>query len=548
MVVCGCSLVTVGASGVQSSGTLAFIDVSVVPMDSERVLTRHTVIIQGDRIISIDPADEAVVPRGARRIEAQGKYLIPGLIDAHTRLLSDSRISDEHIDEELAVLVANGVTTIRHAAGSPRLLEYRERIIAEDVLGPQLYVSSPQLASIEPDERFAGRFVQTAFEAAAAVRGFREAGYDFVSLAYGNTADVYSGVVLTSRGSRMPLVGHVPALVSLQRALESGQHIEYLDGYLDALLDPRHTGAAGLSGSSLWEKDNWISLQEVDEGRIDDVARATADAEVWNTPLLASLEAALATGRSGAETEESPAERFVSPGVRAALHEARGRYREDPPAEAWRRRYIELRNRIVRELYRADAKLLAGSGDPAWTPPYGFGLHRELESLVAAGLPPYAALRAATRSPAASLSSRGGGSAEFATVDANGIRFESSAIRGADFGSVAVGNRADLVLLAASPLDDISNTQRIEGVMLRGRWLPREELDDLLDRSAAVLSRVVPLLARDQGGEQVSTRFSIAHQPNSLQMLLHTRRMFHQGLPQQSHESFRRQAAVLGRQ
>jgi hypothetical protein len=244
---------------------------------------------------------------------------------------------------------------------------------------------------------------------------------------------------------------------------------------------------------SLWAKDNRNSLREVDEGRIDDVARATADAEVWNTPLLASLEAAFANDRGGAETEESAAGRFVSPGVRAALDEARGRYREDPPAEALWRRAIELRSRIVRELYRADAKLLAGSGDPVWTPPYGFGLHRELESLVAAGLPPYAALRAATRTAAASLGSRGRRGTEFATVDEDGIHFESAPIAGSDFGSVAVGNRADLVLLTANPLDDIANTQLIEGVMLRGRWLPREELDELLERAAAVLSRAVLL-------------------------------------------------------
>ena len=334
LVVGACLLIATGASGVQSSGALAFIDVNVVPMDSERVLTRHTVIIQGGRIVSIDPADEAVVPRGAQRVEAQGKYLIPGLIDAHAHLLSDSRISDEHVNEELAVLVANGVTTIRHAAGNPVLLEYRERIAAEEVLGPQLYVSSPRLASIEPDEPFAGRFVQTAFEAAAAVRGFREAGYDFVGLAYGNTADVYSGVVLTSRGSRMPVIGHVPAAVGLQRALEAGQQIEYLDGYLEALLGGWSGGAAELSGAGLWTRDNWSSLQEVDEGRIREVVRATVDAEVWNTPLLASLEAAFATGHRGVETEESPAGRFVSPGVREALRGPRRLYWGDPPAAA----------------------------------------------------------------------------------------------------------------------------------------------------------------------------------------------------------------------
>jgi imidazolonepropionase-like amidohydrolase len=230
-------------------------------------------------------------------------------------------------------------------------------------------------------------------------------------------------------------------------------------------------------------------LGDIDEGRIAAVAQATADAEIWNTPLLALLETAFATEAPADDAELAPAARFVSTEVGSVLRQPRERYWTDPPPERLRRRYVELRNRIVRELYLAEGKLMAGSGDPQWLPPYGFGLYVELEHLVAAGLPPYAALRAATRSPADFLSWRGGGRTEYATVDEGAIRFESAFTGEVDFGSVAVGKRADLVLLGASPLDDIGNIRKVEGVVLRGRWLSRRELDDLLARSAEELSR-----------------------------------------------------------
>jgi imidazolonepropionase-like amidohydrolase len=470
----------------QVDSTIAFVDVNVVPMDSERVLTRHTVVVQGDRIISIDPADEAVLPRGTRRIEALGKYLIPGLIDAHGRLLSDDYIDPGSVELELAVAVANGVTTMRHARGDPRLLRLRDRVAAEDVPFPALYVSSPEIASIPGAYGFNGRFVQSPFEGASAVRQFREAGYDFVTMAAANAADVYEGVMLTARGSRMPLIGRIPAAVTLQRALDAGQQIEFLDGYTEALAAAEPVPADGPSGSGLWQPDRWRLLGDVDDGRLEDVAQATVDAEVWNIPMLAALRAALGLAPEE-ERGGAAAERFISPTVRAALRRAGQEREAQLPQPQLRRRYAELRDQIVRQIDRAGGKLMAGSGDPPWSAPYGFGLYDELAALAAAGMAPWAVLRAATAGPAEFLSFRGGGRAEYATVDEGGIRFTPTTNVDVDFGRIDVGLRADLVLLSDNPLDDVANVRLVEGVMLRGRWLPRDELDALLARSAEVL-------------------------------------------------------------
>ena len=122
------------------------------------------------------------------------------------------------------------------------------------------------------------------------------------------------------------------------------------------------------------------------------------------------------------------------------------------PAEG-RARFLALRRTLVRALHEAGAKLLVGSDGPQFFMTPGYGVHRELEALVGAGLSPYAALEAATRTPAEYLG------------------------RADAVGTVATGKRADLVLLEADPLADIRNAQRIAGVMVGGRWVPGAELE-----------------------------------------------------------------------
>lgn len=484
-----CLWLAASAPTAQGEGTLAFVGVNVIPMDTERVLTRYTVVVQGDRIVAVDPADEASLPRGTRRVEAQGRYLIPGLIDVHAELLSGGRIAADLVDEELAVMVANGVTAWRSPVGRPSLLEHRERVAATDVVAPTIYVASPQLTSGDLAEATGRRVVATPFEAAAAIREYKRDGYDFAALGPDLTPDVYQGIVLTARGSRMPLIGHVPVGVGLLRALETGQQITHLEGYLEALTEAGSSGE-GLSGSAVWRRENWVVLDHLDEGRIDDLVRATVEAEVWNAPTLAYFAALFGGGRSAADIEQSPEYRFVSPSVRADLMAAANRFWASPPDAGRRRRFVEIRDRLVRDLHRAGGNLLVGSGAPEMMMLYGFGVHREMRAMVAAGLPPFAALSAATSGAATFLSFGGsGGRTEYATVDEGAIRFESTISGGVDFGTVDVGRRANFVLLGSNPLDDIGNTRDIEGVVLRGRWLPREELDALLDSAAEKLSR-----------------------------------------------------------
>ena len=133
-----------------------------------------------------------------------------------------------------------------------------------------------------------------------------------------------------------------------------------------------------------------------------------------------------------------------------------------------RARYIEVRNKLVKAIHDSGGKILAGSDTPEWFHVYGWGLHRELQALVQAGLTPYQALVAATRNPAEFLNQTG------------------------EWGTLEPGTRADFVLLSANPLADIRNTERIDAVAVGGRWLDRAELDRMIAAGQAAINGKAP--------------------------------------------------------
>jgi hypothetical protein len=460
VVFCGAVLAGNKQLARQKPPPVAFTGVTVIPMDRERVLKNQTVIVRDGRIADIGDAAKIKVPAGALRIEGRGKYLIPGLVDMHTHLFSDDAFPDSLAGDELAVMLANGVTTIRLMIGTPEHLALREKIATGELLGPVLYVASPQVAGRSYGKIFNGRVVTTPEEARRAVRDFKTAGYDFIKLTISISPDVYNATVEEAKAAGIRVVGHVDLRVGLQRALETGQQIEHLDSYMEAVLKDDAPMKASVSDAGVWRKPNWESLDYVDDRKVADIAKATAKAGIYTCPTLTFFKLSFSVEQSDEEIRARPDYRFYPQALREPLHAAHKRFWTGPPPRERRERYIRVRNQLVKGIHDAGGKIMAGSDTPELFLLYGFTLHRELKSLVEAGLTPYAALAAATRTPAEYL---------------KGLE---------TFGTVEKGKRADLVLLDANPLDDITNTEKRAGVMARGRWLPQSELQQMLDRIA----------------------------------------------------------------
>jgi imidazolonepropionase-like amidohydrolase len=448
------------------SGAVAFTGVNVIPMDRERVLTNQTVIVRDGIIAEIGPIGKVKLPKGAQQIDARGKFLIPGLTDMHAHLLSDEALPDSLAGDELKIMVANGVTTIRLMIGTPEHLVLRKQGAAREIVAPTIYAASPQFSGRPIGEPFNGYVVKTGDEARAAVRKAKTAGYDFIKLTFFITREVYDAVTDEAAKQNIRVIGHVDRQVGLKRAFEAGQQIEHLDGFFEAMIPAEAELPGSTSGVFVWQPKAWESLDVLDEKQIPILAAESVKANPFSCPTLTFLKSSFGTRSTDEQVKARAGYRFYPPKMREEMDEPRHRFWQNPPSAERRAKYVDYRNKITKAIHDAGGKIMAGSDSPDWLLLYGFTLHTEMKNLTEAGLSNYAALEAATRNPA-----------EFFGALASS-------------GTVEKGKRADLVLLNANALDNISNTENRAGVMLKGKWYPQSELNGWLDEAAAKFQRV----------------------------------------------------------
>lgn len=438
--------------------TTAFVGVSVIPMDRERILQNQTVVVRNGVIAEIGDAGKVKVPKGAQRIDGAGKFLIPGLADMHVHLFSDDEFPDALAEDEFKIMLANGVTTIRLMNGTPEHLVLREKSARGEILAPTIYAASPQFIGKKSSNAYV---VTNETEAREHVRKAKRDGYDYLKMTTNLKPEVYEAIVDEARKQSIRIVGHADSRsIGLRRALSARQQIEHLDSYLEALLPDNSSITGSVSDVYIYQPKNWESLDVIDENKIPEIARATVQANPFVVPTLHLFKSTFGLTRSEEAIKAQADIRFYPQKTVDLWLGYNKRYQAQAASAERRAKYVALRNRIVKAIHDAGGKIMAGSDTPEWLLLYGYTLHRELRALNEAGLSNYATLAAATRNPAEF----------FGTISKTG--------------TIEKGKRADLILLEANPLEDISNTERRNGVMLKGRWLTQKEMDKWLDEIA----------------------------------------------------------------
>jgi imidazolonepropionase-like amidohydrolase len=433
----------------------AFVDVNVIPMDKERVLQHQTVI---GVITEIGDVKRIKIPAGAQRIDGAGKFLIPGLTDMHVHLFTDDEFPDELAEDELRIMIAYGVTTIRLMTGTPEQLLLRRKSAAEEIVAPAIYAASPQFTGRKSTN---AHVVTTEAEARAAVSKSKQEGYDFIKVTTYLKPEVYEAIVDEAAKQNIRVVGHADSrTVGLTRALKAKQQIEHLDSYLEALLPESSPIKGSVSDIYLYNPKNWESIDYLDESKIPEIARQTVNSNPFVVPTLHLFKFTFGKGRSEESFMAQPDIRFYPKKVVDLWMGVSKKYLSTAAPIEKREKYIGIRNKLVKAIYDAGGHVMAGSDTPEWLMLYGHTLHLELVDLRDAGLSNYAALEAATRNPALF----------FGTLNKTG--------------TIEKGKRADLVLLEANPLDDIANTQKRAGVMLNGKYYQQSEMNKWLDEIA----------------------------------------------------------------
>jgi len=452
------SISTVARASTPVSETVAFVNVSVIPMDKERVLPRQTVVVRNGTIVEIGDAKRIKVPANAQRVDGTGKFLIPGLSDMHVHLFTDDEFPDELADDEFKVMIAHGVTTIRLMTGTPEQLVLRQKSNREEILAPTIYSASPQLTGRKSSNAYV---VTNEVEAQAAVRKSKQDGYDFIKVTTFLKPEVYEAIVAEARQQNIRVVGHADSRsVGLPRALKAGQQIEHLDSYLEALLPESAPVKGSVSDIYLYNPKNWESLDYLDESKIPELARLTVAANPFVTPTLHLFKFTFGKGRTEESFKAQPDLRFYPQKVIDLWMGVSKKYLTTAAPVEKRAKYIAIRDKLVKAIYDAGGRVMAGSDTPEWLHLYGYTLHLEMIDLRDAGLSNYAALETATRNPAL---------------------FFGTLVK---TGTIEKGKRADLVLLEANPLADIANTQKRAGVMLKGKYYPQAEMNQWLETIA----------------------------------------------------------------
>lgn len=440
--------------------SVAFVGVNVIPMDRERILSNQTVLIRNGVIAEIGDAGKVKVPKDAVRVDAAGKYLIPGLVDMHTHLLSDSdEFPDSIAPDELKVMVANGVTTVRFMIGTPELLALRSRSAKGEIVAPTIFVASPHLTGREQGNNFV---VKTPEEAREAVRKSKAAGYDFIKITTFIDAPVYEAAVDEAATQNIRVVGHADSrFVGVERAWKAKQQIEHLDGYMEMLMKPDAPVKGSVSDIYVYNPDNWKSFDYMDESRIPGIARKTVEANRYVNPTQHFMKNTFGLARSEESIRAQPEFKFYPEKVQNQWLEfyKKNRFVNQVPLEK-RARWIDLRNRLIVAIHNAGGKIMAGSDTPEFLFLYGFSQHRELKALADAGLSNYAVLAAGTRNA----------HEYFGTIG--------------KLGTIEKGKQADLILLNANPMENIAATENRAGVMLKGKWYTQAELNGWLDEIA----------------------------------------------------------------
>lgn len=424
---------------------LALEGVTVIPMDEERVLENQTVVISHGHIQGITAADDAEVPSDAEVVDASGKFLMPGLAEMHAHVPGGD--DAQYREDVLFLYLANGVTLARGMAGDPVHLDTRAKLARGEILGPRLITAGPG---------FGGGDVESPEQGVQRVRQQDEAGYDFLKIFWGLTREEFDAIAQAAHDSGIRFAGHVPADVGVPRALEARYAtIDHFDAYVPSLVNP------DIAESQDHGFFGYLLAPRVEQGRIEDMARRTRDAGVWNVPTETIMYSALVVDL-GAVRDERPEFQYMPKEVVDGWLEFVRNFRgsDDYDQDAGDA-FLEVRLKLIRALHEAGAGLLLGSDAPQWFNVPGFSVHREMQVYVDAGLTPYEVLVTGTVNPA-----------RF---------FNEEEV----FGKVEEGYKADLVLLDANPLEDIANAKKIAGVVRNGHWISREQIDNRLAEIAA---------------------------------------------------------------
>jgi imidazolonepropionase-like amidohydrolase len=398
----------------KSNAPLALVGGTLIDVTGKAATPNAVVLIEGDRIVAAGPRATTKIPDGAKIVDVTGKFLLPGLWDMHAHLYQS---------EFGPTYLAAGITTVRDVGNDMEFgTALRDAAKEKRGLGPRMLLAG--YIDGKNDGHSFDVQVETPEEARAAVQHYKDAGYEQLKIRDNVKLETLKVICAEAHRLGMTVTGHVPEGMNALQAVEAGMdqlaHLNYVESGFFPKRDRNNPpvtinlNAPNVTNALKFFKEHGTVIDPTD-----------AVLELMLRPLNVPIES-------------------FEPGVTKVPAELKvqiNKKGESADMAEGLRMVVDVLLKITGALHKAGVPIVAGTdvGVPGHT------LHRELELYVKAGLTPLEAIQAATIVPARVMKLDG------------------------EVGAIEVGKRADLIIVDANPLDNISNIRKLRFVVTQGR-------------------------------------------------------------------------------
>lgn len=430
-----------------------------------------TVVIKGNKIVKVAPSNSISLADKNEIIDGTGKYMIPGLWDAHVHFayIEDLAPSMFHL------FLAYGITSVRDTGGKIDFVkEWKDKAEANPTGAPRVKIAGPLIDGMPNvyDGSSPGRpplsvGAGSVDEAIRIVNYLDSMGVDLIKAYEMLTPEQFAAVTKRAKELGLRVTGHIPLsmdAITASAGMNSMEHLrniemscaedwQGLQAQRLELLSAGKSDQGGVLRSRIHTAQRTRAFETQDEANTEKVLDALLKNESWQVPTLA-----LSTGASERpylRPEWQASFKYLPKDLEDKWKESIANFTANPPTEA-QKGYTQWAENMVRKMNDKGITFMAGTDCPIFFLPPGRSLHEELAKLVEFGLSPLQAIETATANPA-----------EFFDMQD-------------ELGFISEGMIADLLLLDANPLDDISHTLKLNTMIKDGKIYNRKSLDEML--------------------------------------------------------------------
>jgi imidazolonepropionase-like amidohydrolase len=453
LIILSCAVLLSGQTVSPAASTVVFTHVTVIDVTRGLLRPDITVVVAGNRIAAVGKS--AMVPHNAKVINATGKFLIPGLWDMHAHSLTDNRY-----EYAFPLLIANGVTGIREMGSNllpEKVNQVRQEVLDGILLGPRFGALTYQILDGPGTQVNTATAVTTPEEGRRFVRSYKQLGASFIKPYNLLSREVYLAIVDEAKRLNIPVEGHVPVSMTAEEVSDLGQlTIEHnFDVLVSSSTEEDALRIATRADPTRWGAFEAKAAVTFNEEKAKRLFASLVRNRTWSCPTIIVYRQIIHLDDEGFFLNDSQM-KYIPQSTRDRWHQTFAQIRR-VSLNAENRKRWEMRSRIVGMMHRAGVQLIAGTDTGAVYVIPGFSMHDELQLMVEAGLSNLTVLQSAT---------------------INAVKFLG---KEKDLGTIEKGKLADLVLLDGNPLENIKNTRRIAAVIVNGRYLPKETLQQMLD-------------------------------------------------------------------